>query len=63
MDRDAWDLTPDSVQRALEHLVPASAGKVVREVTPEHIARMRDSAEQYVRNAERYRRGLRVEEG
>lgn len=31
MDRDEWDLTPDSVQRALEHLVPASAGKVVRE--------------------------------
>lgn len=31
MDRDDWDLTPDSVQRALEHLVPASAGKVVRE--------------------------------
>ena len=31
MDRDDWDLTPDSVQRAIEHLVPASAGKVVRE--------------------------------
>lgn len=31
MDRDDWDLTPDSVQRALDHLVPASAGKVVRE--------------------------------
>ncbi len=31
MDRDEWDLTPDSVQRAIEHLVPASAGKVVRE--------------------------------
>ncbi|HXH81079.1 helix-turn-helix domain-containing protein [Nocardioides sp.] len=31
MDRDDWDLTPDSVQLALEHLVPASAGKVVRE--------------------------------
>ena len=31
MDRDAWDLTPDSVQRALDHLLPASAGKVVRE--------------------------------
>jgi DNA-binding HxlR family transcriptional regulator len=31
MDRDDWDLTPDSVQRALEHLLPASAGKVVRE--------------------------------
>lgn len=31
MERDAWDLSPDSVQRALEHLLPASAGKVVRE--------------------------------
>ena len=31
VDRDDWDLTPDSVQRAIEHLVPASAGKVVRE--------------------------------
>jgi carbonic anhydrase/acetyltransferase-like protein (isoleucine patch superfamily) len=44
-------------------LVMGAPGKVVREVTPEHIARMRDSAEQYVRNAELYRRGLRVEEG
>lgn len=31
MDRDAWDLSPDSVQRALAHLVPASSGRVVRE--------------------------------
>jgi DNA-binding HxlR family transcriptional regulator len=31
MNRDDWDLTPDSVQRAIEHLVPASAGKIVRE--------------------------------
>lgn len=31
MNRDAWDLTPDSVQRALEHLVPPSSGRVVRE--------------------------------
>lgn len=31
MNRDDWDLSPDSVQRALEHLLPASAGKVVRE--------------------------------
>ncbi len=31
MDRDAWDLSPDAVQRALDHLVPPSAGKVVRE--------------------------------
>ena len=44
-------------------LVMGAPGKVVREVTPEHIARMRDSAEQYVRNAELYRRALRVEEG
>jgi carbonic anhydrase/acetyltransferase-like protein (isoleucine patch superfamily) len=44
-------------------LVMGAPGKVVREVTPEHIARMRDSAEQYVQNAQRYRRGLRAEEG
>jgi len=31
MDRDAWDLNPDSVQRALAHLLPASSGRVVRE--------------------------------
>lgn len=31
MDRDAWNLDPDSVQRALAHLLPASGGKVVRE--------------------------------
>lgn len=31
MDRDAWDLSPDSVERALDQLLPASAGKVVRE--------------------------------
>lgn len=31
MQRDDWDLSPDSVQRALDHLVPPSSGKVVRE--------------------------------
>jgi len=31
MDRDAWDLQPDSVQRALDHLLPPSGGKVMRE--------------------------------
>ncbi|MEP7088777.1 MAG: helix-turn-helix domain-containing protein [Nocardioidaceae bacterium] len=31
MDRDAWNLDPDSVQRALDHLLPPSGGKVVRE--------------------------------
>ena len=42
-------------------LVMGAPGKVVREVTPEHIARMRDSAAQYIANAERYRRQLRAE--
>lgn len=31
MDRDAWDLTPDSVQRALDALTPRSGGQVMRE--------------------------------
>ncbi len=31
MDRDAWDLEPDSVQRALDALTPRSAGRIVRE--------------------------------
>jgi carbonic anhydrase/acetyltransferase-like protein (isoleucine patch superfamily) len=44
-------------------LVMGAPGKVVREVTPEHVARMRESAEQYVQNAERYRHGLRAEDG
>lgn len=31
MDRDAWDLEPDPVQRALDAVTPRSAGQVVRE--------------------------------
>ncbi len=31
MDRDAWDLSPDSVQRALEAFLPRSGGQVMRE--------------------------------
>jgi DNA-binding HxlR family transcriptional regulator len=31
VDRDAWDLAPDSVQRALDALAPRSAGRIVRE--------------------------------
>ncbi len=31
MDRDAWDLSPDSVQRALDALTPRSGGQVMRE--------------------------------
>jgi DNA-binding HxlR family transcriptional regulator len=29
--RAEWDLSPDSVQRALDHLLPAGCGRVVRE--------------------------------
>ncbi|MDL5159725.1 winged helix-turn-helix transcriptional regulator [Actinomycetospora termitidis] len=31
MDRDAWDLHPDSVERALDSFLPRSAGQVMRE--------------------------------
>jgi DNA-binding HxlR family transcriptional regulator len=31
VDRDAWNLDPDSVQRALDALAPRSAGRIVRE--------------------------------
>lgn len=31
MDRDSWDLEPDSVQRALDALTPRSGGQVMRE--------------------------------
>jgi carbonic anhydrase/acetyltransferase-like protein (isoleucine patch superfamily) len=43
-------------------LVMGAPGKVVREVTSEHIARMRDSAAQYVANAKRYRQQLRADD-
>ena len=43
-------------------LVMGAPGKVVREVTPEHVARMRESAEHYVRNWQRYRRDLRPDD-
>jgi carbonic anhydrase/acetyltransferase-like protein (isoleucine patch superfamily) len=59
----AKSLIPERKSVPDNSLVMGAPGKVVREVTPEHVARMRDSAEQYVRNGERYRRGLRVEEG
>jgi carbonic anhydrase/acetyltransferase-like protein (isoleucine patch superfamily) len=44
-------------------LVMGAPGKVVHEVTAEHVARMRESAQQYIDNAERYRRDLRAESG
>jgi carbonic anhydrase/acetyltransferase-like protein (isoleucine patch superfamily) len=39
-------------------LVMGAPGKAVREVTADHIARMRESAEQYVHNSACYRREL-----
>jgi carbonic anhydrase/acetyltransferase-like protein (isoleucine patch superfamily) len=44
-------------------LVMGAPGKVVRQVTAEHIARIRDSADTYVRNWQRFRRDLRAENG
>jgi carbonic anhydrase/acetyltransferase-like protein (isoleucine patch superfamily) len=43
-------------------LVMGAPGKVVREVTPEHLARMRETAEIYVERWQRYRRELRAED-
>jgi len=42
-------------------LIVGSPGKVVRELAPEEIARLRDSAANYVDNWKRYARGLKVQ--
>ena len=55
-------LVPEGKSIPDNSLVMGAPGKVVREVTPEHIARMRESAEHYVRNWQRYRRELRSED-
>jgi carbonic anhydrase/acetyltransferase-like protein (isoleucine patch superfamily) len=55
-------LVPEGKEIPDNSLVMGVPGKVVREVTPENLARMRESAEQYVRNAERYRHELRAED-
>lgn len=47
---------PDNV------LIVGSPGKVVRQLTPEEVARLRHSAEHYVANAQRYREQLRASE-
>ena len=56
-------LVPEGKAIPDNSLVMGAPGKVVREVTPAHVARMRESAEQYVRNAKRYRRELRADDG
>jgi carbonic anhydrase/acetyltransferase-like protein (isoleucine patch superfamily) len=54
----AKSLIPEGKQIPDGSLVMGMPGKVVRQVTPEHIARMRDSAEWYVHNWQRYARDL-----
>jgi carbonic anhydrase/acetyltransferase-like protein (isoleucine patch superfamily) len=55
-------LVPEGKSIPDNSLVMGAPGKVVREVTPEHVARMRESAEQYVQNAARYRRELQIQD-
>jgi carbonic anhydrase/acetyltransferase-like protein (isoleucine patch superfamily) len=58
----AGALIPEGKSIPDNSLVMGAPGKVVREVTPEHLARMRESAEQYVDNWRRYRRELRADD-
>jgi carbonic anhydrase/acetyltransferase-like protein (isoleucine patch superfamily) len=58
----ARSLIPEGKSIPDNSLVMGAPGKVVREVTPEHLARMRESAEQYVDNWQRYRRELRADD-
>ena len=55
-------LVPEGKSIPDNSLVMGAPGKVVREVTPEHVARMRESAEQYVQNAARYRHELQIQD-
>jgi carbonic anhydrase/acetyltransferase-like protein (isoleucine patch superfamily) len=55
-------LVPEGKEIPDNSLVMGMPGKVVREVTPEHLARMRESAEIYVERSQRYRRELRAED-
>jgi carbonic anhydrase/acetyltransferase-like protein (isoleucine patch superfamily) len=55
-------LVPEGKSIPDRSLVMGAPGKVVREVTAEHIARMRESAKLYVDNWQRYRRELRPED-
>jgi carbonic anhydrase/acetyltransferase-like protein (isoleucine patch superfamily) len=48
-------LVPEGKSIPDNSLVMGAPGKVVREVTPEHLARMRESAEQYIRKRRCFR--------
>jgi carbonic anhydrase/acetyltransferase-like protein (isoleucine patch superfamily) len=54
-------LIPEGKEIPDNSLVMGMPGKVVREVSPEHIARIRAGAEHYVQNWQRYKRDLRAE--
>jgi carbonic anhydrase/acetyltransferase-like protein (isoleucine patch superfamily) len=56
-------LIPEGKSIPDNSLVLGAPGKVVREVTAEHLALMRAHAEHYVQNWQRYRRDLRAEDG
>jgi carbonic anhydrase/acetyltransferase-like protein (isoleucine patch superfamily) len=54
-------LIPEGKEIPDNSLVMGAPGQIKREVTEEHIARMRHSAEHYVANWQRYKRDLRAE--
>jgi carbonic anhydrase/acetyltransferase-like protein (isoleucine patch superfamily) len=56
-------LIPEGKSIPDNSVVMGAPGKVVREVTPEHLARMRGNTEDYMRKWQRYRRELRAENG
>jgi carbonic anhydrase/acetyltransferase-like protein (isoleucine patch superfamily) len=53
-------LIPEGKEIPDNSLVMGAPGQIKREVTEEHIARMRHSAEHYVGNWQRYKRDLRA---
>jgi carbonic anhydrase/acetyltransferase-like protein (isoleucine patch superfamily) len=55
-------LIPEGKEIPDNSLVMGMPGKVVREVSPDHVARIRESAEYYVQNWRRYARDLRSDE-
>ena len=58
----AGALVPEGKTIPDNSLVMGAPGKVLREVTPDHLARMRETAEIYVARWQRYRRELRAED-
>jgi carbonic anhydrase/acetyltransferase-like protein (isoleucine patch superfamily) len=55
-------LIPEGKEIPDNSLVMGMPGKVVREVGPDHVARIKESAECYVQNWRRYARDLRADE-